>query len=181
MHISQEDREIGIKNYEVASQLLNARAQLRDNALLAYLTASVTLFGLVIGKSLSPLVLLIIPYLAVGVSIIISHHNLLIGSLLDFLNQDESKIKPRNFYSSEPFKKYIKISLLLRTGGHLIIILMPCIGAIIINWKYAFNFSSSIDFIWWFAVIFTSLAIIIHTWIFFERKKNTKSKKILIL
>lgn len=169
MNISQEDREIRIKSYEVASRLLNARASLRDNALLAYLTASGTIFGFVIGKSVDPELLLIVPYLAVGISIMISHHHLLIGSVLDYM---ENKLKIEDLY----FYKSNTRSLLLRTGGHLIIILMPCIAAMAINWKSEFNFSLSIDYMWWFAAICTSLTIIVLSALFVERNRKISNR-----
>ena len=182
-----DEKEIAIKNYEIVSQQLNTRARLRDNALLTYLTTSITIFGIVLGTSTKGLevdpsakaypnaeVLLVIPYLALGISIIISHHNLLIGSFLDFLKKYESIKEVSKFYGSSHFDDYNSAALLLRTGGHIVIILMPCILALIINGKSLHTSSPPIVFIWWSASICTVIAAGILIWLFSVRKESSQ-------
>lgn len=177
--------ETARKNFEIAHQQVSVRARLRDNALLVYLTITATVFGIVLKTDENVEILLIIPYLALGISIIVSHHNLIIGTLFDFLKEIRFFLISYNlpgqevpqYDCSESYENYRFVSLVLRTVGHSIIILMPCIVALILNWKDDFNSLNSVTPAWWFSALCTGVAILGFISIHFLR--SSKSNELL--
>ena len=77
--------ETARKNYEMAQQEIQEHLQLRDNVLLVYLGAIGTIFGVALGTNADMKILLVIPYLALGSSVIVSQHNALVGSVESYI------------------------------------------------------------------------------------------------
>src|SRR5262245_43565578 len=77
--------ETARKYYESARQELIQRIQLRDNVVLAFLVAIATIFGISLGTSTRSEILLIVPYLALGATVLVVQHHAVIGAIGDFL------------------------------------------------------------------------------------------------
>jgi hypothetical protein len=153
--------DIAIKNFEIANLQLTARVRMRYNVLLVYLAAIGTIFSIALGTIAKPEILLTIPYLALGCAIILSHHNILIGALLDFcskeirgfIRQTAPEEEAPQFDSSDSFKKYFSPTLKFRTWGHGIIIIIPCFVPLAFNWNHAINSAFPLGTVWWFAAL----------------------------
>jgi len=153
--------DTAIKNFEIANNQLTARVRIRNNVLLVYLTVTGTIFSIALGTTAKPEILLAIPYLALGCAIIVSHHNILIGALLDFcskeirgfIRKNSSKDEAPQFDSSESLKKYFSPTLKLRTWGHAIIIIIPTIVSLAFNWSHAIGSAFPLGPAWWFAAV----------------------------
>jgi ABC-type dipeptide/oligopeptide/nickel transport system permease component len=182
--------ETARKNYEVAHHQLIARVHMRDNVLLVYLTAIGTIFSVALSiifgaKSTNDeikKILLTIPYLALGCSVIVSNHNIIIGALLNFCSMEirpflqnitPSEYAPQ-FDTSEYFEKSRILTLCFRTLGHGIILLTPCIVALYLNWKGSSLFSQ--ELLWWLAAGCTLFTLIIIIITFIIRKKWQKEQ-----
>ena len=146
-------------NYQAARYELVERVRLRDLVLIAYLAVVGTIFGISYSRPNSEIILLSLPFIALGCSIIVSQHNRVIGTLLLYLSND---LKPflenlsqyaSDFGSSKSFKKHSKLSNLYRTLGHGFIILFPVLFALVANIKYAFHSLFFEGLSWWFGII----------------------------
>ena len=156
-------------NYVVARTELVERIRLREQVLLVYLAVIGTIFGIALENFEKNTILLIIPFIAFGCSILVSQHNSVIGTLLHFCSHE---IKPflesideyaPQFGVSMAFKEHSKRSNYLRSFGHAIIIIIPCFVALIYNIHHAISPLFSGGFAWWFALICTVFSIgIIH-------------------
>lgn len=154
------NREAALKTADIFNQQIMVRVRQRDNVLLMYLGAVGALLGFAFsanGKETE--ILLAIPYLCFGCSIVLSHHNLLIGDLLDFLKTDLHGFIINHcssdclayepcpqFETSKVFEKSIVRMLWLRTAGHTLILVLPCIIAIYANWNHASGSESTFPF-----------------------------------
>ncbi len=157
--------ELTAKNLEIANNQIVARVGMRDNVLLVYLGAAGTIYSIALGTSANKEILLTIPFLTLGCSVIVSHHNILIGALLDFCSKEirgfirnthPDKEVPQ-FDCSDSFKKYLSATLRLRTWGHAIILVIPAIVALACNWDHALGAGSVFPYgpVWWFALAFS--------------------------
>ena len=155
--LERKDLEMATKGIEMAHNQIPLRVGMRDNVLLAYLAATGVIYGIAF-KGDSPYntnILLLIPFLALGSTIIVSHHNILISALINFCsecseninsseeggsgdNSDEAgkneehsnKKKGYGFYCSVSFRDHLINTLCFRTLGHGIILLVPAIIAL---------------------------------------------------
>lgn len=126
--------------YRAAREELVKRLGLRDGVLLVFLGFTGGLFGLAFGTTGDMKVLLVVPYLALGCSILVSQHNAVIGALIHYVNNDLQKdINDSNppvseFVSSQTFRDHSKNSNRWRTVGHFVLLGLPSGFAIYINW-----------------------------------------------
>ncbi|EGR2232614.1 hypothetical protein HL669_14665 [Vibrio parahaemolyticus] len=75
-------QELAIKFYEAARAELIVRIRLRENIIIFYVGAVATLLGVAFGNTAkSNEILFVIPVLSLAASILVSHHNSLIGAL----------------------------------------------------------------------------------------------------
>lgn len=147
--------------YESARGELIHRIGLRDNALLVYLGAMTTLFGVSLGTSISIASLLAVPFVALGATIIVSQHNAIIGSLASYcateiqayLDRTMKKDCPPQWENSVALCKYHRTSMRLRTGGHSILLLAPVIAALALNWQHALSSPFPEGIMWWFGAV----------------------------
>ena|GEM_PF-2235543 len=158
--------ETARKHYESARMELIERIQLRDNVLLLYLGAVGTIFGVSIGTTARLEILLVIPYLALGASTIVSQHHAMIGSLGDFLAHEiEPFLREIGEYApqwdtSEALKASSNMSTLMgRTLGHLLLIIIPPIAGLSLNWRHGFYLTFPEGLLWWSGVILTGMSI----------------------
>lgn len=127
-----------LKFYDSARQEIISRVTLRENSQMIFLGAVGALIAAAI-QAQQPLFLLVIPYLSVGISLIMLHHNAVIGALIIYcaselkdefikrgihiLQWDNSQSR---LLSSELTKKY-------RYWGDLGLILAPSLLSIALN------------------------------------------------
>lgn len=153
----------------------NARAELiqrislRDNTLVLYLGTIGALLGLTKNDTIGTAFLLIIPFLAFGATIIIEQHHIMIGLLGYYLAVELNKeykginefvpqwdgsftITHRKSFGKYPW-------LLQRRVGHVILITLPAVLSLIINYKYFFP-EDVISIAWWVGSIFTFVSIL---------------------
>ncbi len=125
-----------------------------------YIAATGAIFGVALGAT-NVGISLIIPFIALGCSIIVSHHNILIGALLDYCSKEIKEFIENTgvenaapqFDSSKSFKRYIHSTLLLRAWGHAIILIIPCAASLGLNWEHAIHSSFPLGQAWWFALV----------------------------
>jgi hypothetical protein len=166
-------------NYAMSRQELVQRVQMRDNALMAFLAVTGTVYGVSLGTAANTEILLIIPYLGMGCAVLVSQHNSVIGALLEFNTHEVKKflenLSPSEyapqFDSSKAFKKHSKRSNRLRTFGHLVIIVIPSVFALLYNIKLSFSSDVFKLLSWWFAAICTGIAIWIIWYIYGYRMR----------
>ena len=178
------NREAALKTAEIFNHQLMFRVRQRDNVLLMYLGAAGTLLGFSFSWSNKSEILLAIPYLCLGCSIILSHHNKLIGSLLDFLSNDlhnfnvnhcsndyEKYVMCPQFETTELFKHDISFMLYFRTTGHSIILLLPCIIALYVNKNHMTGPDSEFPFgvVYVGAILLVICSFVLLLWVAISR------------
>ena len=169
------------QHHTTARSELIQRIQLRDHVLMVFLAAVGTLFGIAFGTSAKPEILLVVPYLTLGATVIISQHQEVIGSLGSFLHNELHPFLDKigeaapQWDTSEALKDYLTTAIWMRTSGHSILLLVPCLAALAINWRHGFFSAFPEGPVWWFGVVFmlTSCVVIYksHQW----RKRIQKS------
>jgi hypothetical protein len=166
------------KHYEAARQEVVERIQARDNVLLFYLGAVGTLFGVALGTSARLEILLVIPYLALGAAVLVSQHHALIGWLAAFCaNEIEPFLKEIGEYAPQwdnslALQEYSSRAIGLRAVGHLVLIVIPSIAGLVMNWRFGFGKLLPQGILWWSGVAFTVLS----TWTI--RQAHAGRKKI---
>lgn len=151
---------VAVNNYRAARDELVERVKLRDQVLLIYLG----FVGAVIGASLTKNswreIGLILPFLGFGGVILVSQHNAVIGALIRFINHDlKEKLKDigiqvPEFVSSNSFRGHSKYSNFSRTFGHAVVIMVPEVAGLGINFEHAFNSKFPMGPAWWFGLLF---------------------------
>lgn len=158
--------ETARNSYESARTELIQRLQLRDNVLLAFLGAIGAIFGLAFGTSANPEILLIVPYLALGATVLVVQHNNVIGMIGQFLtNEITPLLKEIDEYApqwdnSPTSIRYLAKSIWFRTLGHFLLIIIPELAALLLNRNH-FCFSSPKSFLWWAGLAFTMISVFI--------------------
>jgi hypothetical protein len=142
------------------------RVALRDNALVLYLGAVGALVGIAGSSTVGTKILLIIPYLAFGATSIIEHHHMMIGILSYYLTEDLSvhyrKIKEyvpdwddsariRDAWTKRPY-------LIQRKFGHWVLISMPSLLSLILNYEYIWQ-ENVLTAAWWLGLVLTIFSI----------------------
>ena len=156
------------------------RIQLRDYVLLVFLAAVGTLFGIAFRTSAEPEILLVVPYLTLGAAVIISQHQEVIGSLGSFMSNelhpflDSIDDAAPEWDTSKALKKHLTTAIWMRTLGHLILLIIPSLAALALNWRHIYNFHFPEGIIWLFGAGFIVLSCMVinksHQW----RKKLQK-------
>jgi len=154
-------------NYNSARTELIERIQLRDHVLLLYLALVGTVFGVAFGTSIQIEVLLSLPFVALGTTVLVCQRNCVIGSLADFCVNElipvfKSESTPEysvQWDNSHSLHKYGTQAVRLRTIGHSLLILFPCIAALGINWKHVIFSSFPFVVAWWFGLVCVAFII----------------------
>lgn len=155
--------------YESARSELILRVRLRDNALLFYLAAVGTLFGLGIGLQSKPEILLTIPFVALGTGIIVAQHHEVIGALGfflaheldDFLKELKPPEKAPQWDNSLALKNHANTSMFYRMWSHLALLIAPCITSLGINYKHGIHSAFPYGPLWWFCLICSLIMVYI--------------------
>lgn len=141
--------------YEVMREEVVEHIRLRDQSLFLYLGASGVIMGIGLGAVSKLEVLLIIPFLALGASYILSQHDIhicgicryLSKELNVFLNEDEEMFP--QWDNSESLKFISPILAKYRYQGHLIILMLPVIVATGVNYMNMFCVYTVSGILWW--------------------------------
>lgn len=161
------------KSYEAARSELVARLKLRDQVLLIYLAVVGTIFGIALANMERVEILLIIPFISLGCTILVSQHNLVIGTLIEFIG---NQIKPELlglsppeyatfFVCSKVYEHHCTRSNRFRLWGHGIIIIIPNLAGLGYNINHAIKSPFPMGTLWWFGLVLMiiSLWIILYT------------------
>ncbi len=151
--------------YESARAELISRIQLRDNVLLVFMGAVGTVMGVALGTTARVEILFVVPFLAFGAATIVSQHNAVIGSLADFCVRELSpflksigELAPQ-WDDSNALQEYRNSAIRLRSWGHTVIVVVPGIAALGLNWQHALKSAFPNGVLWWFGAVFVALAI----------------------
>ena len=175
--------------YQQAGAELILRIQLRDNVLLLYLGAIATLIGVTLAQGASRgnqslQLLLVIPYVAVGVTVILAQHHTAIGAMVEFFSSEfdqflQGLTPPENavqWDNSKAAKGYAAHAMFQRTLGQIVILLLPCGASLLINWPSSI-FPNLLDGVLWWGGFF---ATIFSAWVLgrAHRFRNTINKNL---
>lgn len=171
--------------YGIAHSEVDNRVRQRDNILLVFLAASGTIFGVSLGTAKANEMLLIIPILALGCSILVAHHSLIIGMLFEycyfelsqFLSTNKGNSGPPIIERSAAWAQSREATIRLRSVGHSIIFASPCVVAILFNWSHAYRFTMPATVGWWLGVLCTILSVSITYKMNRERIKSFRAAK----
>jgi len=145
-------------NYGAVRSEILQRMQLRDYVLLVFLGFTGAIFGIALGTSNKIEILLSLPYLSLGAAILVSQHNMMAAILGEFLACElESVFKQQGenapqWDNSSTFENIAKTAARFRFFGHTLIIFVPCIVALGVNWRAAFYDPFPAQPIWWFGM-----------------------------
>jgi hypothetical protein len=143
------------------------RVGLRDNALVLYLGAVGALVSFAGTANKGTEILLIIPYLAFGATTIIEHHHMMIGvlshylavdldtqyrRLKEFVPQWDNSASAREVYAKRPY-------FIRRKFGHWILVAMPAVLSLIVNYQYIWQ-RSFLTAAWWLGSLLALLSIV---------------------
>ena len=148
--------------YESASHHFVSRFQMRDNITLVFLAATGTVLGIAFGTNVQTEVLLVLPFLALGCSFLVVHHNVMLESLLAYLSkeippyiQNTTTAGALPYEASQSIKKYFDKALNLRTYGQLFIFGLPSVFSLCVNIERSICGAIVIVLAFWFAVLCT--------------------------
>jgi hypothetical protein len=158
-------------NYEVANEHLMHRLTLREHTLMVYIAAVGTVFSVAFSEVTDFSLLLSLPFVALGVTVLVAHHNLMIGALIQFCSDEiEPHLKELGeagpqFDTSKTFQRYGRAATRFSSFGQSVVLLVPCIVALGANSGLAFQVRSGLGWLWWFSVVCTilSLVVLLHT------------------
>lgn len=170
--------ETVLENYKASRSELIMRVRLRDHVLLVYLTFVGVVFGFSLKSGLTSKLdtsvnlesLMMLPFLALGCSILVSQHNAVIGALIRFNTEHigpfliECGAAAPEFTNSEAFKTHSPKSNFLRSFGHGVILLIPCVISLGLNYEHGIKSPFPLGVVWWFGLLctFGTLWVINH-------------------
>lgn len=167
--------------HSTARAELTQRIGLRDNVLMAFLGGTGALFSIAFGTSAKPEILLVVPYLTLGAAVIISQHHEVIGALGDFLRIELHPFLTKlegevpEWDSSKALTAYHSQAIWMRTVGHSVLLIVPSVAALAINWPHrAFSASSKAP-AWWFGLVFAIGSCVVIGRSHFQRRRLRKS------
>jgi hypothetical protein len=162
-----EPNEVVQANYQIASQQFVSRVQMRDNVVLVFLAGAGTVMSISFGAGIRSEILLAIPYLAFGCTLLIVHHNVMLGALLEYCSSEMTSILegieeehsiPR-FETSQSLRSYFPLILGLRTWSQFLIVFLPCFFALAMNATASISGGVLKATIWWFAAACTAISL----------------------
>ena len=141
---------------------LNQHLAIAHQTLYLYLGAVTALFGTTLTIDGKQEILMIVPFLSLGASVIISHHERVTGTIaaycakeLDGFLHEIGEHAPQ-WDNSHALDIYQKDLLLTRLWGNSLIIILPALIATIINWRFAIVFPGAMS--WWLGIILEILS-----------------------
>jgi hypothetical protein len=166
--------ETALAMYASARSELIERIRLRDQVLLLFIGAAAALFGTSLSGNGRPEILLALPFVSLGASLLVCQHNDIIGSLSRFCALEigphllSLRCDAPQWDNSEALRDYRTSAVNLRTFGHLLILVTPAAVGLVTNYQLALAPKYPYGHIWWASLIFTlaSVAVLIltHRW-----------------
>ncbi len=137
--------EVALQYYQAARTEVNIHLHLRDQALYLYLGAIAALYSIAFGTTLNLEILLVVPFLALGGTLIVTQHDAHIGVLAAYCAKDLGSVLAdkgvTQWDNSEVKRAYEKRLVSSRQWGHSLIMLLPAGAALIINYGHSFSLS----------------------------------------
>lgn len=146
--------------YRAVREELIERVKLRDQVLLVYLGFVGAVLGTSLTKDSWREIGLILPFLGLGCAILVSQHNAVIGAIIRFINEDLKKnlkdvgIDVPEFVSSNSFRGHSRYSNFSRSFGHAVVIMIPEVAGLGINFRHALSSPFPMGPAWWFGLAF---------------------------
>jgi hypothetical protein len=176
--------------YKAARDEIILRLRLRDQVLLSYTVVGATVIGLSLSNisGFNNIVALIVPFLAVGASILISSHSIAITHLGSYtvqlkepidLCREHAKVEIEPWDYSSSYMYYSERNLAKRLTGHIVVIFIPAFFSLVVsvkNFSYPFDIHSSL----WVAGVFLtvfSVLILIHAHLVRKREIDLRVHK----
>lgn len=152
--------------YESARAELIERIGHRDNVLIVYIGAVGAIYGVVLGTTASKDVLLTVPYLALGAALILSQHHAVIGQIAHYLATElhpffrtlDSGCPPQ-WETSDAQESYHDKAMNQRFWGHLLLIVVPAVPALLFTKSLASPPWSALGILWWSGLVFTLFSV----------------------
>lgn len=160
---------IALQYYNTIRTELTMHIRLRDQALFIYLGAISALYGITLGININLEVLLIIPFLVLGVTIIVTQHDSHIGALAAYCAKELGTALDGKGVSqwdnSEVMRAYEKRLVVSRYFGHMLIMLPPAVVALVVTACPALSLSIPMGFAWYSGLVATvvSFLLLINT------------------
>lgn len=149
--------ETDMKNasYDAARQEILLRMRLRDQILLTYLVVVVTLLGYALKDPEAYTIMFVIPFLALAAVSLITTHMVVADHLGEFCAKELDKCfgDVPQWDKSDTFHSYTGTSSMFRTVAHILILLVPCILALGVNYSHAFGSPFPYGPLWWFCLV----------------------------
>ena len=166
--------------YNTARQEILTRIKLRDNTLLFFIGVSSTIFAIPLVFESKSNLLLAIPYLSLGISLIVAQHNDIIGSLAAYLNKEFTKVKKKvgvsHWDDSVCLHDFHKHAMLYRSFGHLTILLLPT-GISLYQNKSMVSGTNGEKLMFWGSVLSAFIVISLSVSSYITRRRLIKSKR----
>jgi hypothetical protein len=139
---NENDFNALLKFYEISRGAIIARVGYRDNSILLYLTGCAAIIGIAIERESLEL-LLVLPFLSLGITGIVSHHHFMIGAHTKYICEEiEEALKLNGVRITQWDKSAPGLSPLdlnLRYVGDFAYLLIPSYASAIINSKFLFE------------------------------------------
>lgn len=160
--------------YIAARSEIIERLKLRDQAFYLYLAAVSTIYGIGVGKDKINELLLIIPFLSLGVASILAQHNITIGAIASYIRTDLNGyfLNVSHWDNSTSLRRVFRHQSLFRKISSYITIGIPPVVSLIINKDYALKTTFPFGLLWWICLTLTIIAI------YYLYYSNTKRDKI---
>ncbi|MCG8641036.1 MAG: hypothetical protein MI862_14970 [Desulfobacterales bacterium] len=165
-------------SYAAARQEVLLRMKLRDQILLTYLVVVATLLGIALKTPDAYSILLVIPFLALATISLITAHMVVADHLGEFCYRELGKCFANipQWDNSKSFHSYTMTSSKLRTVAHALIVLVPSIMALGINYSHAFGSPFPYGPIWWFCLL-CFLGVVAIMYIGYQARKEKYTKR----
>jgi hypothetical protein len=166
-----------IEFYRAARDELVERIKLRDQVLLIYLAFVGAVTGAAFSVGHSREIALVLPFLGLGCAILVSQHNSVIGAIIRYTSVELSEylipheLSIPEFVNSNSFRKHSPRSNFLRSVGHGVVILVPEIIGLAINYNHAIFSPFPFGPAWWFGAVCVIISFIIILVIHSGRQK----------
>lgn len=185
MQVKEHEVEVLLKFYESARQEILVRITARDNTLVVYLTVVGAIIAVAF-QTQKTILLLIIPFIALGITLVISNHHSIIASLALYCSVElgqafaNRNIKIAQWDSSLSRINYSKRSTLIRYLGDIIVLSVPSILTLIVT---SFDFTGEPNLLLlytfsWLCFLISSLVLIFS---FNYRRKLIEERNLFVI
>lgn len=177
-------REMVRLSYNSARDEILSRLKMRDQLLLAFLVIVGTISGLWIHSRDLKEILLLIPFLTLGVTIMIYHHSEVMAQLGHFCSKEleefMNKFDPPEYSihwdNSETYRSFSDRSTKQRTLVNIIILLTPVLMALGVNFSHACSGNVIFLLLWWFGVILLFIILMLILKSYLSRAESFSSR-----